>query len=129
MGIGLALCKRSCWLPAGWVGRNAADYIIRELAADAPASIRTRLAYMQDLGAIARFEDATTEEVMELSRAAERAFERMKAEGPAGWSDPSFFPGFLARFEELIHYLHLDPRSSGGQAADLKPPLGGRQTL
>jgi len=75
-------------------------------------------------GAIASFEDATTEEVMILCAAAERALERLKSEGPVGWRDPSFFPGFLSCFEELVEYLHLDPRSSGGKAADLKPPTG-----
>jgi hypothetical protein len=73
-------------------------------------------------GAIASFEDATTEEVMILCGAAERALERLKSEGPVGWSAPSFFPGFLSCFEELVDYLHLDPRSSGGEAAALKPP-------
>jgi hypothetical protein len=125
MGVGIALCKKSCWLPAGWAGRGASDRIMRELAADAPASLKARLEHMHDYpGAIAFFDDATREEVTLLCAAAERALERLKSEGAAGWVEPSFFPGFLACFEELVEYLHLDPRSSGGVAADLKPPSG-----
>jgi hypothetical protein len=33
-------------------------------------------------------------------------------------------PSFLSAFEELLEYLHLDPRLSGGQAAELVPPEG-----
>lgn len=125
MGVGIALCKRSCWLPAGWVGRGASDRIMRELPADAPPSIRERLAHMNDYpGAIAFFEDATTQEIMILCAAAERALERERSEGPVDWVDPSFFPGFLSCFEELVEYLHLDPRSTGREAADIKPPPG-----
>jgi hypothetical protein len=107
------------------VGRNASDYIVRVIAAGAPPSIKARLAHMHEYpGAIASFEDAAPEEVTILCAAAERALERLKSEGPVGWSDPSFFPGFLSCFEELVDYLHMDPRSSGGQAADLKPSPG-----
>jgi hypothetical protein len=34
--------------------------------------------------------------------AAERALARQQREGPVGWSDPSFFPAWLSRFERLI---------------------------
>ena len=127
IGVGIALSEGSCWMPAAWVGRAAADYIIPQLEGDAAQAAKARLDRMYlypDAEATAFFGDAGPKEVQALVAAAERGLARARAQGPVGLHDPQAFPVFLRAFEELLEYLRLDPRLSGQPAGELVPPAG-----
>jgi hypothetical protein len=111
MGVGIALTKDTCWLPSSSAGRLAADYLIYELQDDMARPIKDRIKEMYlYLGAIAELEDATPNDIELLYAAALRAYKRLIEEGPKGWQMPEFFPGFVDRFRELLHYIRSDTR-------------------
>lgn len=119
MGVGISLSKGSCWLSAGWVGRAAADYIIPQLQGNTASAVKARLDDMCLYpGAIAFFDEVGPEELQTLFAATELGLAQARADGPAGWHDPTAHPFFLRHFEDLVKYLRSDPRLSGGSAAD-----------
>jgi hypothetical protein len=111
MGCGIALDDKSCWLPAAWVGRTAADYIIPELQGPRAASVKQRL---EDIylyaGSLAFFEDASADEIRTLYEASAKAWEWAKKTGGKCWDDLEFFPPFFSHFGELVRYVFQDPR-------------------
>lgn len=51
--------------------------------------------------------------------AAQRAFRSAIFEGPAGWNDPSFYPGWLSRFRRLLRmWKAIDRGESPDQLSD-----------
>ena len=114
MGTGFALRPDSCWLPAGWVGRTAADYIVPQLSGHLAAAVRERVEHIHLYpGAIASFEDASPDEVRVLYEAAIRGRAAAERDAGHGWRSPEAFPGFLAAFDELLAYIASDARLSG----------------
>lgn len=56
-------------------------------------------------------------------KAARRAFARAKLEGAVGWHDPSFFPGWLRIFQNLLrmHKLYLRGQPCNPYFRELMP--------
>ncbi len=65
MGNGIRLIPNSIWLPAGWVARNAAGFIIPELEGPSAATVKNILEdIFMSLGVIASFEEASAEGIL-----------------------------------------------------------------
>src|SRR5688572_10553825 len=111
------------WIVAGWASRNAAEIVRRFLTESECQGVLERLTDM-DLypGSLADFASASPADMRRLHRAVVQGFAAAEAEGPSGWHEPEFFPGFLARFRELVELIAADPRvrhhAEPGAAAD-----------
>ena len=113
MSGGIVLGMERSWIVAGWAADNAVEYMRPFLRDGDSALVLSRLERMNDFsGALARFEDATAEEVRLLRDAARQGRDAAATNGGADWAEPEFFPGFLARFDDLIDLLEQDPRVS-----------------
>ncbi len=77
-----------------------------KLAGPRAEDIATRLRVVHDwLGPLADFSDACQEDVAVFASAARAALHEPAAEDGAGWHEPSFFPGYMERFRELVALL------------------------
>ena len=116
MGAGVAV-DGGFWLAAGWVARNAAEAIIDQLEGPATDQVTERLKPILDVGFDADFRGASRDEIEALAAAARRALQQVKAQGGADWAKPSFFPGYIERFAELVALLEeaAGERSGGGE--------------
>ena len=123
MGTGIALRPDSCWLPAGWVGRTAANQIVPELVGPFAVAVRKRVEHIHAYpGAVTSFEDASSDEVRTLYDAAVRGRASAERAGADGWERPDMFPGFLRAFDELLAYIASDARLSGSSDTEAAFP-------
>src|SRR4051812_15358126 len=102
MSGGINLNADSAWIVSGWVASNAIQEIVTHLDGKFRESVKHRLDPV-DLypGSLAVFSDAPAEEVAALYEAAVRARAAVLDRGPAGWHQPEFFNGYLARLHDL----------------------------
>jgi hypothetical protein len=75
--------------------------------------------------------ELTVENQRLFGRAAQRAFTRALLGGPAGWGDPSFYPGWMRRFRDLTRMMRCVRRREPPEAFNphmrgLIPPTGER---
>jgi hypothetical protein len=58
-----------------------------------------------------------------IIRAAETALIATERAGPEGWCDPDFYPGWLARFRDLIKMI--EPVNRGEPPSAFNPHMNG----
>ncbi|AKT38519.1 hypothetical protein [Chondromyces crocatus] len=107
----IVLGDNADWIVAGWVYDNVLAYIAEELEpsrrelAQLLLNSRTGVALGYcDLSGL----DAG--QFQSLAQAAARALSAVKKRGPSAFHYPSFYPGFVDRFEELRRLLEGDAR-------------------
>ena len=106
MSNGIILDDAHEWIVAGWAACNAVDAIIGKLQGPFAEEIAARLRVVHEWpGALADLRGASPEQIAELAAAARAALSEAAAQGSAGWHDPSFFPGYIERFRELVGLL------------------------
>jgi hypothetical protein len=113
------------WMVAGWVFRN----VIEDTLPHIPQTESEHLLHAIDAG----FGEGKLEYVSLIGvplgekrtflEALERAFREREAKGSGVFSDPSFYPGYMARFRELIEMVAADvselERQSGGNKGEI----------
>jgi len=105
---GIILDEARDWIVAGWAACNAVDAIIPKLQGPFADEIAARLRVVHDWsGALADFRGASPEQIAVLAAAAHAALAEAVAHGSAGWQNPSFFPGYIERFRELVTLLDI----------------------
>jgi hypothetical protein len=103
----ISISKDVFWGKAGWCYRAARDGICEELRstpegcalADELSTDSHPAQWCQYLA----IDDWPPEKQQRFIDAVCRFAARAAKEGPVGWNDPSFFPGFLRAMEELVH--------------------------
>src|SRR5689334_12722377 len=110
MSGGISFSKDVYWGKAGWCYRAARDAICAELrvmpdghALAAELSAESHPAqYCEYL----EIDDWPAAKKKLLFEAIFLCAARVAKEGPVGWHDPTFFPGFLRAMEELVEMTH-----------------------
>ena len=120
MSRGIQIAEDSYWSAATW----ATDHVLRVTHRFLPET--THASVLRELNPDESWRDADLTELSapefhQLFEAAEQALETVERAGPnSEWfNNPTFFPGFLERFRELLALLRQDPRL---QAAPPKEP-------
>lgn len=109
----LIVADGTCWLPAGWVYDAALERIADELTETDPALAADLLTARTIVGSgFCDLRPLEGTQFRRVLRAVNRAYEQVRAAGPIGFHDPSFFPGFRERFGELAALVRADPRST-----------------
>jgi len=108
----LIINEKDDWLPAGWLFDNVLNEIVTQLP-PSEAKLReilekanTKVTGYADLRGI----DGAT--FRTFVAAAERAYEEVTAKGAAAFGDPEFYPGYIARYDDLRAKLNADPRAA-----------------
>ena len=101
-------------MPAGWAFDRVLELTAGELegkdAALADALLKART---EVTGGYCDLRKLETEKFRLLVEGVERALARVEGSGPTAFHNPSFYPGFLARFRDLKALLSADPRARG----------------
>ena len=88
------------WSPANWVLRNFFDqaqsylHLAPHLADEMKETITTGLTILD-------LENSRPEAFHELKVLTDKVIEFNRQQGSAGWQSPEFYPGYMARLEEL----------------------------
>jgi hypothetical protein len=101
----IQLSEDIVWMPAGWVYDGVLDLIAAELATQDASLASTLLASRTTDGGFCDLRQFDPSRLRLLVSAAERAYERLEAEGPGSFNDPSFYPGFVNQFGQLNSIL------------------------
>jgi hypothetical protein len=121
------------WRAANWAYDAVVEAIADEL--NGTDSERELAAWLRSQTCAERGPGLGAVDVRELSppcrlafrQAARRAVERAARSGGTGWHDPSFFPGWLDRFRELLRMWEAIDRGEPVRgAAECAPPTGRR---
>jgi hypothetical protein len=116
----------------GWIGANwAYDAIIQSIADELAQTNEGRALASwlleqrcEVLGpGLGRVDvrELSTDSRCRFRDACRRSLDRIRARGPVGWSDPSFFPAWLVRFQHLIDmWASIDRGEPAGALNDLK---------
>lgn len=90
------------WYGANWAGRNLVHQIIEHLPPESTA-VAECLQHVDDFpGCNVDLSCLSAHDLRLLQVGAERALAGLTAAGPSSFHDPSFFPGFVRKFEEFI---------------------------
>ena len=99
------------WIGANWVF----DFILNNLRKYLPAEGSAKITELIDgivpgLNSLS-LENLTPVEMKIFREALEAAYHEIFTRGEASLAEPSFYPGFMARFEELREMIREDERS------------------
>ena len=98
--------KKRNWYGANWAGRNLVYRVREHLPQDSSKHLVERLGHIDDFpGCNVDLSELSVDELRALLAAAEKAVAATRAAGPSSFQDPSFFPGFLQKFEEFTHMV------------------------
>jgi hypothetical protein len=107
----LIVSAQAVWMPAGW----AFDLVLETLADDVEAANaalarRLRDARTEVSVGFLDLSDLDAGTLAMLHQAVGRAHQRFQRQGPSSFHNPDFFPGFMAKLEELQRTIGSDPR-------------------
>lgn len=109
MAGSIIISKDQSWSAAGWVFRHVLRQSIPALK---PANKQLIVALSNTLlESRLEFVDLSTssdEEKRALLAALHEGLAKTEREGPESFGDPEFYPGFIARFKELVELVEAD---------------------
>src|SRR5436189_2876300 len=98
----LIVRDNAVWMPAGWVFDNVLELVASELQAENSSLSKALLDARTDVrGGYLDLRMLDANQFRSLVRAAGRAYERVIEEGAKAFYDPSFYEGFVKRFDDL----------------------------
>lgn len=97
----LYINDEAVWMPAGWVFDGVLELIAAELEQQDVALAAALRAARTETGGFCDLRGLDAGQSHLVAQAAARAYDRLVAEGPAAFRDPTFYQGFIARFGEL----------------------------
>lgn len=101
------------WIVAGWVFRNALESIADQIAGESP-TLAQQLRDATEGFEYLDLRGLPADEFRSFHRGAVAARDKWLREGATSFHDPTFFPGFVDRFAELIALAADDERVRGG---------------
>jgi hypothetical protein len=112
MAGGIRISKTQSWTAAGWVFRHVLRQTIpllqptneRLIAELSDALLEGHLEFV-DLS------DGSDDEKRAFLAALQQGFAKTQTEGSESFAEPTFYPGFIARFKELIDLVSTDAKN------------------
>ena len=109
MAGAIRIDENTGWSAAGWVF----DHVLRMTRKHLPEAESSKILELMDRAELPgvnylSLKTLTTSEVVIFREALERAYQELQILGPESFNDPTFYPGFMDRFQEL---LDLMPKS------------------
>ena len=101
----LYINEEAVWMPAGWVFDRVLELVAAELEQQDVALAAFLRAARTEAGGFCDLRGLDAEQSRVIAQAAARAYDRLVAEGPTAFRDPTFYQGFIARFGELNELL------------------------
>jgi len=101
----LYINDEAVWMPAGWVFDGVLELVAAELEQQDVALAAALRAARTETGGFCDLRGLDAEQSHLVAQAATRACDRLVAEGPGAFRDPTFYQGFIARFGELNELL------------------------
>ncbi len=94
------------WSAAGW----AFDHVLRITRKHLPKAESSKILELMDRAEIPgvnylSLKNLTTREVQIFREALERAYQEMLTLGPESFAEPTFYPGFMECFRELLDLM------------------------
>lgn len=110
MGGLIRVDKDKMWLGANWVFDHILRLSRKHLPPEGSARIVERIDnIVPGLNSLS-LEKLSAEEMQIFREALEAAYHEVLTRGEDSLAEPSFYPGFMARFEELLDLIRQDER-------------------
>src|SRR5258706_6690587 len=106
----ISINERDVWMPSGWIYDGVLERLSDVLRDKVPVLSRMlEAAISEHAVAYLDLRDLDAKEMAILLVALSKVKERVLKGGAEAFHDASFFPGFVARIDELLSMLERDP--------------------
>lgn len=100
--------ENKSWMVAGWVFRNVIEDSLPYIAKESNQRLLPALEKGFEGIEYIDLADVPLLEKKAFLRALEKALEEREAKGSTLFGDPSFYPGYIDRFKELVEMITAD---------------------